>query len=269
MRWLLLLALLLPGSGWAAGRRVLSLNLCTDQLLLALADPDQIIGLTRLAADCRLSVPCRAAAAYKAVRGTAEEVIASAPDLVLGGPAAAGAAMQAVRRLGIPVLAPDPPRSFDAIRAQILQVADAIGQPGRGQALAASFDRQLAALPLPPDGAWPMAAILQPNGYTTAAGSLADAVLRRAGLDNYAEREGIPRYAVLPLERLVLHPPSLLVTDEPGSDASLAEAILWHPVLAAAFAGRRVAVPSRLLLCGTPDTLDAVAVLARARLALP
>ena len=52
---------------------VLSLNLCGDQILLALADPGDVAGVTPLARDCRLSAVCVAARDVPEVRGTAEE----------------------------------------------------------------------------------------------------------------------------------------------------------------------------------------------------
>ena len=245
--------------------RVLSLNLCTDQLLLALADPADILAVTRLASDCTLSVACDAARSHATVRGTAEEVLALRPDLVLGGRAAAGPAMLAARRLGVPVLALAPADSLDAIRQQVAEVAAALGRPERGGALVAAFDRHLASIPPPLATGRMTAAIYQANGFTVGAGSLPDDVLRRAGLDNFATVHGIDRYAVLPLEILVARPPDLLVTDAAAGAASLAEAVLQHPVLAKAFRGRRVTLPGRLWLCGTPDTLEAVERLVQAR----
>ena len=41
------------GASFAAGPRIVSMNICTDQLLLALADPAQIIGLSRFSRDAR------------------------------------------------------------------------------------------------------------------------------------------------------------------------------------------------------------------------
>lgn len=67
---------------------------------------------------------------------------------------------------------------------------------------------------------------------------------------------------MLPMETLVWFHPDLLVTDAPATRSSQTTAVLQHPLLAEAFAGRRVTVPSRLWICGLPETLDAVALLA-------
>ena len=47
--------LVLATSTFAGPKRIASLNLCTDELLLSLADPDQIISLTWLAREESLS----------------------------------------------------------------------------------------------------------------------------------------------------------------------------------------------------------------------
>jgi hypothetical protein len=50
LKWLMhavaVVALALPASASAAAPRIISMNICTDQLLLALADPAQIMGLS-------------------------------------------------------------------------------------------------------------------------------------------------------------------------------------------------------------------------------
>ena len=47
-------ALLMPAApSLAASPRIVSMNVCTDQLLLALADPGQILGLSRFSRDAR------------------------------------------------------------------------------------------------------------------------------------------------------------------------------------------------------------------------
>ena len=58
MRWRLevlasIIALALPGKAASAANlpRLVSMNVCTDQLVLALADPEQILGLSRYSRD--------------------------------------------------------------------------------------------------------------------------------------------------------------------------------------------------------------------------
>jgi iron complex transport system substrate-binding protein len=248
--------------------RVLSLNLCTDQLLLTLAGRSDVVGVTRLARDCRISAVCAEAAAVPTGRGTAEEMIAARPDLVLAGSTGAGTAVAAARRLGVTVVDVPDATSLDSIRQQIETVAGALGRPAQGRAAIAAFDDRLAAIPAAPPGPHPVAAVYEPNGFLAGQGSLAAAVLARAGLDDYATTERVPPGRTVSLEQLLWRKPDLLVTDQPLGAPSLAEAALWHKALADAFPRRRVTVPARDWICGSPATLDAVERLAMARAAL-
>ena len=82
----LIAALIAVASASAADLpRVVSMNLCTDQMVLLLADPDQITSLSRLARDPRSSSLAQEASAHPQNAGGAEEIYLSAPDLVLAG----------------------------------------------------------------------------------------------------------------------------------------------------------------------------------------
>ena len=87
-RILAIVAFLLSGVAGAAPavpRRVVSINLCADELLLALADPGQIASLSVYATDPDLSTVVAEAAAFPHHAASAESVVALAPDLVLAG----------------------------------------------------------------------------------------------------------------------------------------------------------------------------------------
>ena len=81
-RTLIALALGLTVSHAAAEapRRVVSFNQCGDQLVLALADPEQIAGLSPYAADPTLSAVAEKAKAYPRLDWQAESTIALQPD---------------------------------------------------------------------------------------------------------------------------------------------------------------------------------------------
>src|SRR3989442_13367071 len=66
-------------------RRVVSFNQCGDQLVLALADPGQIAGLSPYAADPSLSAVAEKARAFPRLDWQAESAIALGPDLVVIG----------------------------------------------------------------------------------------------------------------------------------------------------------------------------------------
>ena len=108
-----------------------------------------------------------------------------------------------------------------------------------------------------------------PNGYTTGTGTLSNEILALTGFDNVGARAGLTGGGILPLERLVLAGPAMIVTSTPYPGASRAEEILVHPALAAVRAQAGVAAFSDPdWVCGTPHVIRAVARMAAAREAL-
>lgn len=229
----------------AAAGRVVSLNLCTDQYLLALA-PEQAAAVTHLARDPILSVMAAEARHVPTVRADAEAVLALRPDLVLAAPWGARVTLEALARRGIRVERIALPDSFAAIRASTRRLAALLGVAARGEALLAGLDLP----PAPPRGP---AIALEPRGLTAGPGSLRDAVLRAAGYENASDGRAMG------LEALARRPGVLLVVAPPPPTPSLATEFLSHPLLAA---HPRREVPAALTICGGPWTARAVALLA-------
>lgn len=252
----------------AAPARVVSMNLCTDQLAMLLAAPGQLVSVSYLARDPRSSAMADLAAAYPVNRGQAEQVFLLHPDLVLAGAHTSPAALDLLRRLGVPVLQVREVNALADVAPLIREVADALGQSGRGQAMADAFTADLAALAA--DRPPATAALYYPNGYTTGAGTLADDVLGHTGFANVAAAAGIAGGGTLPLERLVMAAPRVVVTSEPYPGASRSEEILAHPALAALRQSAGVVASSDAdWVCGTPHLLRAVAAMKAMREALP
>ncbi|MCC6719384.1 MAG: ABC transporter substrate-binding protein [Acetobacteraceae bacterium] len=250
MRALTLVALLLAAPLPATAQRVVSLNLCTDQYLLALA-PQKATAVTFLARDPELSAMATAAATVPTVRADAEAVLALHPDLVLAGRWGARATLDALARRGVAIERIDPPADFPAIRATTLALGARLGATARAAALLAEMDATLAALPPPTHQP---AIALEPRGYSAGPGSLRAAVLDAAGLENAGDG------SQLSLEALAARPAVLLVLAPPPPFPSRATEFLSHPLLAH---HRRRTVPAALTICGGPWTARAVAQLAR------
>src|SRR5436853_7356362 len=84
MRAVLFLAFAILAAESAAAdppRRVVSFNQCGDQLVLALANPEQIAGLSPYAADPSLSAVAETAKSFPRLDWQAESTIALQPDL--------------------------------------------------------------------------------------------------------------------------------------------------------------------------------------------
>src|SRR6056297_648982 len=226
-----------------APRRVVSINLCTDQLAMLLAAPGQLVSVSDLAADPHSSAMADTARGYAVNQGRAEEVYLLAPDLVLAGTYTDPATVQMLRRVGL--------------------------REEEGAALIAKFDADLAVLETK-TGTRPRAALYHPNGYTLGGGTLADDILRAAGFRNLAAELGHRGGGTLPLEQLVMAAPDLLISAAPLPGASRSEAVLGHPALDALRKGRAgLRITSPDWICGTPHVLNAVERLTDARRAMP
>lgn len=243
--------------------RVVSMNLCTDQLAMLLARPGQLVAVSQIARDPVASAMWRQATTLPVHDGSAEAILGFAPDLVLAGEWDSPATLDLLRRLGIEVATFPIEASFDDIRANLLAVGTRLGTADTARRLIAGMDETLAAMPPAPEPR-PRAALYYANGYTSGEGTLADAILRTAGFSNVATEQGLAGLASLPLETLVMARPDLLVLGQDYASPALAQAILRHPALRALGADRAT-VADNLWVCGTPLALDAVAALRAAR----
>jgi iron complex transport system substrate-binding protein len=249
-RRILLLTLLLLAPS-AAATRVVSLNLCTDQLLVLLA-PEQIAALSPLARDPALSFVARRAASLPIVRPSAEAVLRLHPDLILAGPYGAPTTVALLQSEGLAVHRITLPQTFAGIRAQTVGLATLLGVPQRGAALIRAMNATLAAIRRPSRRVTAIA--WEPHGFADGPATLTGAVLRAAGLTNLSDGHRLGVEAVMRIR------PDLLVVQQAPDFPSLATDLLHSPVLASI---PRRALPPALTLCAGPFTAQAVAMLAR------
>lgn len=254
-------------SAWAKPERIVSMNLCTDQLAILLADPENIASLSYLAIDPEASGLAREAERFPINHGLTEEVLPLDPDLVLAGSFTTRPTVFLLRRLGYSVVEMPAASSLEDVRRNIRAVANAVGEPERGEAMIAEMDRKLAAESLPPtEVERPLAALYWANGYSSGEGTLANAAVEAAGFRTLGVELGFTGTSQLPLETLLTANPDLLIVGRERDGKALATELLKHPALKQAFARRpRVSVPDHLWICGTPFVADAIARLAAAR----
>ncbi len=246
-------------------QRIVSLNLCTDQLLVLTVPPSRIAAVSVLARDPALSAVAGQARALPVTQPDMESVAALSPDLVLAGPHGAAAAVRLMQARGVPVLQIGLARSFADIRRHVGAVAQAAGVPQAGARLVAEMDATLDALP-PAPRQRPRALVYGANGFAAGAGTLTDAVLRAAGFTNSAQ--GLPPggFGFIALETLAVTPPDALIVEQTDpARPSLAHALLRHRALRA-LPSARLALDGAAVACGGPFTAAAARALAAQRL---
>ncbi len=253
----------------ALPQRIVSLDLCTDQLLIELVPRRRIAAVTHLAADPTVSAIPDKARGITITHGAAEDVLRFDPDLILAGPFGVPATVDLLRRLGKRVVVVPQPQDLDGVRSAVQVVASAVGAEAEGAAMIADFDRRLARLAAVRQQAAPKpgAIVYQVSGVVAGPGSLADAAISAAGFRNLASEYYTTRGGQVPLEMLLAHPPDLLVLSSSPDEYRTALADnLRHPAVALVRRQRAsVELPWRLWLCGTPHIMDAVEQLAAAR----
>jgi iron complex transport system substrate-binding protein len=246
---------------------VVSLNPCLDVILVRVADRRQVAALSHYARDPQGSTIAAVAKTFPVTYGSAEEVAALAPDLVLLSRYTPQATQTVLKRMGVRVASFGLPSTAAESLAQVDEIAALVGRPERGRALRASIERALAGM-APPAGTRRLSALVfQPGGFASAEGTLMDEMLRQAGFINAAARYGLKQSVNVPLERLIADPPDVLLAGAPYPGApSWAERVVRHPALARVEARMlRAAFPERLLYCGGPVLIDTAAALVRAR----
>jgi iron complex transport system substrate-binding protein len=248
--------------------RVVSINLCTDQLALLVAGEGQLVSVSRFAADPGASNLPEAAARLVPNAGSAEQVFLLAPDLVLADAYDNPATLDMLRRLGIRVELFSPIETLEGVSAALLRMGRLLGREARAREVVAAYEAELARLAAAAEGLpRERAAFFYANSYTSGAGTLAEAILDRAGLANAARERGLAGSARLPLEVLVRERPFLVRTTHiSGRSPALAYAPLGHPALEALAAdGRSAVIEERWQVCGTPFVTRAIAALLAAR----
>ena len=108
--------------------RVISINLCTDQLVLQLLDRDRIASVTYLAADPTISYSANRAVGLVKNHGLAEEVVALNPDLILAGAFTSRPTTSLLKKLGYRVIEFKMAGSFETLRQNIIKAGEVLDE---------------------------------------------------------------------------------------------------------------------------------------------
>ncbi len=259
--------------------KVVSLNPCTDAMLVAIARPDQVLGISHYSHNPKASsMEVALARLYRATGGTVEEVLALDPDMVLASQFLAPSSKQALEAMGIEVVTFSIASSVEQSLDQIDQLGGAIGRPRQAQQLgdkiaqsvqvdpqAAADEQEGEAAPaprvIPKAGATApdiTAVLWQAGGIVPGEQTLVSELMRRAGLANHSAQRGMAQADYLGLEQLLADPPDVLLIagDMPGQN---------HPALRHIPQMQIAQFDPSLLYCGGPSIPPAMARLREIR----
>lgn len=247
------LGLAVAGPAFADAPKIVSMNVCTDQLAMLVAAPEQIISLSHLARDPGLSSMVDQAYGFGLNHGHAEEIYLASPDLVLASTFSNPATVAMLRRVGLMVVQFEPVTGLEDIADRLTQMGEVLERQAAASTVVETFEIELAEL----DGKrLGRAAIYGPSGYYQGPRTLAGDILRAAGFATVSDKVGREYGGFLSLEELVLAEPDLLVRPGDPRAPSKAHALLDHPALAQLETAHASTTPD--WVCGTPAVLGAV-----------
>lgn len=249
----------------AALPRIASMNVCTDQLLLPLADPEQILGLSPFSRDAWQSWAADDARKYPRLSGGAEDVLVLKPDVVVASLFDKRSTRELLKAQGLRVTEFSVPRNADEVKAQIRKMGEIAGHSDRataeivridgavGRARNVVLEKHYSVLPL------------SRRGWVFGKDSLISSLLSEVGLFNAAADLELGTGGFASLETIVKTRPDLLVVSEAGDRAEDdGRAFLLHPALERFYPlEKRIVLPERLTVCGGVMLAEALDVLVR------
>lgn len=239
--------------------KIISINPCTDAILLELADPDQIGAISHYSHDEKSSSSDSSLARkFPAIGQSAEEIIALQPALVLAGGHISASTLEALKQMDIKVLQSPVANNIAQSHEQIMSIAKAIGQEKRGIAMIAKIDASLDSAR--PRNAKPIPAIVwQGGGLVPGKDTLIDEIMSLTGYDNIVSQYGLSQWDIIGLERLSANPPALILRG-----GNTADRILQHPILDE-IDSKIADFPQTMIWCAGPTISKAANALAQIR----
>lgn len=246
-----------------------SINLCADQLLLLLAQEQQILTLSNLSHREAGSYFYRQARSYPANKANAEKILSLKPDVVIVGQYSSAHTVNLLRETGLRVETLPIANDLDTLYSNILDVALWIGRHDAGVEIVRQLKARIADLEGPASDR-PVAAVYDPNGYTSGANSLRGQMMELAGWQNAASSAGIDSYGKLTLEQIIhLQPDALIESPYSPGTYSRAQVMSKHPaLLSTGLKPHVINIPSRMTVCAGPWTIDVIEKLQAERLRL-
>lgn len=251
--------------GAAGLPRIASINLCTDQLLLPLADPAQILGLSRYSHDAWQSWVADDARRFPSLSGGAEDVLVLKPDIVVASLFDSRATRELLKAQGLRLAEFSVPRTLDEVKAQIREMGEIVGHPDRAEAEIIRLDAAMARARRAVEEKHYAVLPLSRRGWVSGSDSLVGSLLTETGLFNAAARLGVATGGFATLEAIVVARPDFLLVSEAGDRAEDdGRAFLLHPALERFYPpSRRIVIPERLTVCGGVMLADALDLLVK------
>ncbi len=199
----------------APPRRIVSLALSADEILIDLVGPERIAGLTVFVDNTSNSIASALAPKNAArVTGEPESLLALTPDLVIASAYTRPEALSLALGADVPVIGTGSLATFDDVLGAVTMLGEAVGEPARARSLVATTRARIDAV-----AARPLTrrrrVLLWDGGITYGRGTLEDEIVRLAGGDNVAT--GLRGVAALTEEAAIALDPEVVIVPVHGA----------------------------------------------------
>jgi len=240
-------------------RRVVSINLAADEILLEILPLDRLLAVTRFVDEAGSSnvigrVPDSVA---RIPRADMEQIVALSPDLVVVSEYTDADFLELLGRSGLRHHRMRGLTSLSGIRTAMLELGRAVGCEDAARTLVDRYDETLQDLGRRLEGAQRPRVLYWSNGMTAGAHTAIGAIVEAAGGDNVGRQLGLEGIVPLGAERaFVSDPDVVLVGTWPGAVESVRDSPLLSK-LRAVRERRIVQMPTELLVALSQYTAEA------------
>jgi len=198
-------------SAQAEPLRVVSQTVGTDELLLAVAAPEQIVALSHIAREKEYSAVAAEAESYAQIsRGDAETILKFRPDLVLVADYSRGELVSQLERAGVELMRFDRYATMDDALENLRRLAQRLGPDAEARAadVIADVEQRMTTLAERLVGVRPVKVIAPSTyGIISGGGTTFQDLCNHAAADNLATTVGkLTGHAEIPRERMLTWP---------------------------------------------------------------
>jgi len=239
-------------------KRIVSINLCLDALLIKLVEPERVDSLYYLSANPQFSSVAEEAKKYNLNHGLAEDIVPRNPDLIVAGNFTSSELKILLKQLGFRVELLDLPRNLNDISAHIRRFGALVDRTAQAEVMAQALEQKLVQLDAAQKNTTPIPGFwYSSNGVVVGGDTVENELMTRAGFHNLALDKNIVGFKQIDLEDLILAQPKVIIIEASDVQAfSLAQEYVQHPALRSNNV-KIIRLPSTLS-CVAPVAADAI-----------
>ena len=195
---------------WDILPRIVSLDLCSDQIVLILADQNQVAAIST-AADDVYSFYREKAVFFPKTRGKIEEIIMLEPDVVMQTYSTTMNMGKMTKRIGASLIELNYSNEPEILYKNIKMAGKVLGQNDRASQFNKRYANRINKIKNQPRSKLKIAYVT-PSGVTAGIGTSVNDIIKLSGFESYAATHNFKGWLNLPIENLIMDPPDIFIT---------------------------------------------------------